>query len=397
MALFARYSDGAAASVRDVVLALDESVAQPEVIIADRQSYDEIDRWPIDKVFALPSHRSELRVGVEGRPAGARLVFNGPEPVQVALSLFPELPRYRRREAGRELRILGFSTLALASVVLAYVVGVPLIANRVKAVVPPAWELALGSAAQGQIQSIVGSEGGFAVCDYDPTSVANQAIARFTREAMEGTNSPFTPRIDVVRSLIPNAFALPGGHSYYFSALLDVTETPDEFAGVMAHELGHVVHRHGMEGLIASSATGLLVGFVLGDMTNISVAGAVGATLIDSRFSRDAEREADRFAAMTAARLGFDPSALATLLERVAGDSEMSQALAFLSTHPLTAERRAALEAAAREFPATASEPVFSDEEWTAIKSMCAGIPPGTVIERYETPSFRVQRMPSND
>lgn len=398
MPLLARYSDGSVAAMRDVVLALDKSLAQPELIIADQQSYDEIDRWPLDKVFSLPAHKSELRVGVEGRPVGARLVFSGAEPVKVAQSIFPELHRHRRREAGRQLRILGVSTLALASVVVAYIVGVPLIANRVTAVVPPQWEASLGDAAEGQIRQIIGAEGGFAICDYNRYSVANEAILRFTAAVMEGTDSPFDARITVVKSDVPNAFALPGGSAYYFSALLKQTRSPDEFAGVMAHELGHVVHRHGMEGLIASSATGLLVGFVLGDMTNISVAAAIGATLIDSRFSRDAERAADRFAAEAAVRLGFDPTALATLLERVAGDSEMSQSLAFLSTHPLTAERRAALEemAAAAAAAGAPREPVFSEAEWQAISTMCDDVVPSQSSQLDETPSVRVQRMPSN-
>lgn len=396
MPLLARYSDGAVAAMRDVVLALDQSVARPELIIADQQSYDEVDRWPLDQVFSLPSHQSELRVGVEGRPEGARLVFTGPEPIKVAHSIFPELPRHRRREAGRQLRILGFSTLALVSVVVAYVVGVPLLANRITTLVPPAWEVSLGEAAQGQIMQIIGAEGGFAACSNDPKGIATAAIARFTEGVMEGTNSPFTPRIWMVKSDVPNAFALPGGSAFYFSALLDQTRTADEFAGVMAHELGHVVYRHGMEGLIASSATGLLVGFVLGDMTNISVAAAVGATLIDSRFSRDAEREADRFAAEAAVRLGFDPGGLANLLERIAPNDEMSRSLAFLSTHPLSAERRVALEEIANQAVPSGRGPVFSAAEWQAIKSMCDDLLPNRVSPGNETPSFRVQRMPSN-
>jgi len=396
MPLQARYSDGATATMRDVVLALDTEVSSPELIIADQHSFDEIDRWPVGRVFSLPSHSSELRVGVEGRPAGARLVFTGAEPIEVAHALFPELPSHRRREAGRQLRILGFSTLALVSVVAAYVFGVPLIANRVTALVPPQWEANLGAVAEGQIMQIINAEGGFATCDRDPNSVANRAIARFTAAVMEGSNSPFEANITVVRSEIPNAFALPGGHAYYFSALLAKTESADEFAGVMAHEIGHVIYRHGMESLIASSATGLLVGFVLGDMTNVSVAGAVGATLIDSRFSREAEREADRFAAATAVRLGFDPAALATLLERVAGDDTMSQSLAFLSTHPLTIERRAALEAMVKETAGASHAPVFSDAEWQAIKAMCGGVAANPVLSPNLIPSARTHSVPRN-
>lgn len=396
MTLLARYSDGAVASMRNVALALDQSAGSPELIIADRHSYEEIDRWPVARIFELPAHQSELRVGVEGRPDGARLVFRTPEAIETARGILPDLPQRRRREAGRQVRILGLATLALVSVVVAYVFGVPLIASRVTQIVPPAFEERLGETARAQVEGIIGVEGGFQVCDADPDSLANRAIARFASAAMAGSGSPFMPSIELVRSDVPNAFALPGGHAYYFSALLDATESPDEFAGVMAHELGHVVRRHGMEGLIASSATGLLVGFVLGDMTNISIAAAVGGTLIDSRFSREAEREADRYAAEAAARLGFDPAALANLLDRVAGDSQMSEALAFLSTHPLTAERRAALEAMADE-PVTGRGPVFSAEEWRAIKTMCGGPAPVATPLRDMDPSLREPPVPSND
>lgn len=189
---------------------------------------------------------------------------------------------------------------------------------------------------------------------------------------MEGTGTPFTPDIKVIRTTIPNAFAQPGGHSFYFSALLDQTETADEFAGVMAHELGLVVHRHGMEQLISTSAIGLLVGFILGDMTGLSVAGGVGAALIDSRFSREAELQADRFAADLAKRMAFQPAGLAALLERVAGDDQMTKALALLSTHPLTSERREALEALPQATPVLAP---LSDAEWQAIKAKCGTTP----------------------
>jgi predicted Zn-dependent protease len=112
-----------------------------------------------------------------------------------------------------------------------------------------------------------------------------------------------------------------------------------------------------------------LVGFVLGDMTGLSIPAAVGAALIDSRFSRDAEREADSFAGEVAQRLAFRPAGLPNLLERVAADDEFSATFALLSTHPLTAERRAFLESLTVEEANV--RPVFTDAEWRAIKSMC--------------------------
>ena len=369
MELVARYHDGLVAAVRDVICRLEPAGSAASLVITDLESRAEIDRWNAAEVFPLHARKYELRVGVAGKPYGARLTFNGFDQFRAASAMLPALAHKHRIERGKQFRAMGLATAALVSVVVAYIFGVPLLASNIVEVVPHEWEERLGETVVTQIEAALKPEAGFEVCDPDPQSLANRAIARFAAKAVEGTGTPFVPDIKVIRTSIPNAFALPGGHSFYFSALLEQTETPDEFAGVMAHELGHVVHRHGMEQLISTSATGLLIGFILGDMTGLSVAGGLGAALIDSRFSRDAEREADAFAADVAKRMAFQPTALANLLERVSGDDQMTRALALLSTHPLTSERRAALEALT--VTDVSLDPAFTAEEWAAIKAMC--------------------------
>jgi Zn-dependent protease with chaperone function len=259
-------------------------------------------------------------------------------------------------------------------VIFAYLFGVPLLADQLVTLVPPAWEQRIGDTAATQIEASLTDGKGFVACEPDRNSPANRAIANFVDRAFEGLNSPFDPVVTVTRTEIPNAFALPGGRAYYFSALLQASRTPDEFAGVLAHELGHIYYRHGMESLIASSATGLLVGFVLGDMTGISVAGAIGSSLIDNRFSRRAEAQADSFAGVTANRLGYSPKGLVDLLDRVAKDDEFTRALALFSNHPLTDDRRRALEAFTT--PDAPSMNAFTDAEWQAIRDMCPPPPP---------------------
>lgn len=363
-----RYYDGLVAARRHVTFALTRDAAPAELIIADRDTREELDRWPVDAVFEVAGPRDELCLGAADRPYGARLRVPEDEWSTALREAIPGLGRRAQLERGQQRRILGIAVAALASVIAAYVFGVPLLADGVTRLVPPTWETRLGEGARLQIEGMLSNGLGFTACG-DGFDAGNTAIERFAAEVMAESGSPFTPRVTVVRSPLPNAFALPGGQVFYFSGLLERTETADEFAGVLAHELGHVVHRHGMEMLIESSATGLLVGFVLGDMTNLSVAAAAGATLIDSRFSREAEHEADAFAGAAGNRLGFSPLALANLLERVAADDTMSRTLALLSTHPLTDERRAALEALEVAPPTT--RPAFSATEWQSIKSMC--------------------------
>lgn len=362
----ARYYDGHTAAPRAITFAISRD-ADPQLMIAAPEG-EELDRWPLAEIFEVPARHGELRLGATSRPYGARLVMSGDGLVIAVRKLLPDLVKRQRADRGEQLRLIGLATGALVSVIVAYIFGVPLLARHIVPLVPAQWEAELGETARQQIDQIIGFDGIAIRCDTDPDSLANRAIRSFAAEVMEGTHSPFAPDIQVVYSDIPNAFALPGGSSYYFSALLAQTEGPDEFAGVMAHELGHVYHRHGLEGLIESSATGLLVGFVLGDLTGLSVAGGLGAAMIDTRFSRDAERQADQFASAAGQRMGFKPAALADLLERVAGDDQASQMLQIFSSHPLTADRRTALEAAP---PAPAGRQVFSPDEWQAIKTMC--------------------------
>ncbi|MEX0860669.1 MAG: M48 family metallopeptidase, partial [Cucumibacter sp.] len=203
-------------------------------------------------------------------------------------------------------------------------------------------------------------------CDTGPRSPANQAIARFVKRTLAGTATPFEVNVDVVRSDIANAFALPGGHVYYFSALIEESPDGDAFAGVLAHEIGHVVNRHGLENAIATAGSGLVVGMLLGDVTGFSVGAILGQALINSRFSREAEHAADLFAIETARRVGFDVHALGAVLRQIAADTGESRVLSLLSSHPLTEERAVLLDAS----PVTGAH-AFTPAEWRAIATMC--------------------------
>lgn len=373
MEFAAHYQDGLVAEVRAVHCVIDLAADPIALVILDGQTREVVDRWPEAECYLLHSRMVELRIANRQKPPGARIGISGIADTRAALSVLPALVKRQRSEGWAQARILVLATAALASVVVAYLFGIPLLADRLVTLVPPAWETRIGNIAAAQIEHQMTGGAGYVVCDPDRNSVANRAIAGFVDRVFDGLGSPFKPEVTVVRSDIPNAFALPGGRTYYLSTLIQASRSPDEFAGVLAHELGHVYYRHGMQTLIANSTTGLLVGFVLGDMTGLSVAGMVGSSLIDNRFSRQDEAQADRFAADTASRLGFSSEGLLDLLERVAKDDSFSRALALFSNHPLTDQRRAALEALATSAETT---PAFTVAEWQAIRDMCPPPPP---------------------
>lgn len=374
MEFLARYQNGQVGDVRDVICIIDLASDPVMLAVVDASSRDIIDRWPAEECYLLHSRMMELRIANRQRTSGARLVATGIENMKAALNVLPGLAQHQRADGWRQIRTLTLATAALLSVIVAYLYGIPLLADRLVTVFPSEWEVKIGATADAQIEASLTEGKGYVICDTNPESVANKAISRFTEAAFAGLNSPFNPSVTVIRSNVPNAFALPGGRTYYLSSLIQASRTADEFAGVLAHELGHVYHRHGMQTLISTSTTGLLVGFVLGDLTGLSVAGAIGASLIDNRFSRRAEEQADDFAGRTAQRLGFSPAGLVDLLDRVAKDDAFSKALALFASHPLTEERREALDAL--DDGTQGTKAAFTAEEWQAIRDMCPPPPP---------------------
>ncbi|MGV8856200.1 MAG: M48 family metallopeptidase [Devosia sp.] len=371
MAFLGRFYDGRLAAARAVELHYLAEYETGTLLVNAADDHGELARWPAGDLYEIPGRKDELLLAALGQ-ANARVVVRGADHIARIRATLPVLQARQRLAFRHQLRLAITATLALAVVIAAYLYGVPLLAGRLVGLVPIAWEQRLGASLADQMQS---SLGGLPLCDPDPQSVANRALTRFGAAALAGSGSPFTLDISVARSEVPNAFALPGGQVFFLSALLDQAQSPDEFAGVLAHEVGHVARRHGMEQLISSAGTGVLIGFILGDMTGISLAAGLSATIVDARFSREAERQADVFATQTGQRLGFDAARLADLLNRVGSDDDLARALALLSDHPLTNDRKAALERLSRPLPAGA-QPVFSDAEWRAIKSMC-GAPPG--------------------
>lgn len=369
MGIAARFHDGLTAAVHDVDLDY-RAVDGVGTLFIRASDQRELGRWPATELYAVHSRKDELRLGANGQPRGARVIVTGRQDVARVQATLPVLHEKRLQQAGRDVRLAVTATVALAAVIGAYLYGVPVLASRIVGLVPPTWEQNLGRTVAQQMVASLGDGDGPQLCDSDPDSLANRAIARFGAAALAGSGSPFSLDIKVVKSDIPNAFALPGGQVFFFSALLQQAQTPDEFAGVLAHEVGHVAYRHGMEQLISTAGTGMLIGFILGDLTGISVAAGLGATIIDARFSRDAERQADAFAAQVAQRLDFNPTGLVDLINRVGADDEFARALALLSTHPLTEDRKAALERMGQLRPA-GLEPPFTVAEWAAIRSMC--------------------------
>jgi predicted Zn-dependent protease len=146
-------------------------------------------------------------------------------------------------------------------------------------------------------------------------------------------------RFYVVQDQRINAFNVPGGLVYVHTGLLARSGSAAEFAGALAHEIGHGVARHGTRRLSQAQEANVVAGILLG--RNPGAAARIGAQVAAAgafaRFSRADEREADQMAVQLMAATGYDPEGLARLLERIM--QEGGGGGGFFSSHPNPRER----------------------------------------------------------
>jgi predicted Zn-dependent protease len=141
-----------------------------------------------------------------------------------------------------------------------------------------------------------------------------------------------------------NAFALPSGQIVVTDALVDLAASDDELLSVLAHEIGHLRQRHLLRRLLQGSATALVIIAVTGDISTMgSLAAALPTVLIENKFSRDFEREADDFALDFLRRRGIPASAFSDILLRLEEKrgGKSGGFPDYLSSHPGTEERAA--------------------------------------------------------
>ena len=269
-----------------------------------------------------------------------------------------------RRRAARLRWTIGAAGAVLAVTAAIYVWGIPALAAMVAPRVPVAWEESVGRSAIGYMAPPDRR------CGDPQLGAAMDAIVhRLTQSAPP---SPYSIQVYVVRRPVVNAHALPGGSVVIFTALLQETSSPEELAGVMTHELQHVLQRHTTRAVIQDASTGLLLMALTGDVTGPLAYGLQTArTLGELRYSRRAEDEADveGMKMLLAARI--DPAGMIAFFDKLRQEEGATpKPLTYLSTHPEPAERIAHLRAMAQAWKGT-PEPLLPGEEWTTLIRRC--------------------------
>jgi beta-barrel assembly-enhancing protease len=351
-----QFFDGETARVHDVDVALmGEGLLITGTTIGNQRN------WPLaglEAVEGLVPDRP-LRLRSETAP-GERLIINDRALIEAIRPLAPQLTR----PLGAR-KILRFAVMTIAGLALVALIGyglLSLLPPVVARLMPEEWRERLGRQAE---QSFIGS---YAECK---SAAGTRAVAALGYRLFEN-NADLAPdfTLRVYRLPAINAFALPGGRIILSGKLIDAAKTPEEVAGVLAHELGHVDSRDPEVALVRLTGLQLLISLATGSDGGSVLSNLAGlATLL--RYTRTAEIRADDYAQMLLNRAKIDPLGLKRFFESVRKLEEArtpgGPLGGLLSTHPATEERIARI----KPLENGPARSVMSDALWRALKAIC--------------------------
>jgi Zn-dependent protease with chaperone function len=310
-------------------------------------AWDEAEMFvPVSALTHVDS-RPDAEVYGHAELSGWRLGLPSPVPEDIA-ALLPRPPRYGRwidRVGLVPTLVIGVAVSALA------IAGLLQFPETAAPYVPLSWERKMGDAMMAQVD--------------ERTCRTPGGDAALKRLALRLSPDAAGYEIQVLGIDVVNAAALPGGRIVLFEELLAEAKSPDEVAGILAHEIAHVRERHVTEGLIREFGFSIIGGNAGATVTGVMSAG----------FTREAEREADREAARMLNGANISPAATAGFFRRLSEQEErlgrVAEGLSYISTHPMSAERRKMFEQSAVK--GRPYGPALSPAEWQALTSICKG------------------------
>lgn len=325
--------------MRGTLFASDSSASRPvEVRLLPGGALQIMDeagqqQWPL----------KDLRVAdrLPGCPAVVELADGARLEVADAERFYDEIRAWRGRSStwlhALEARwpvVIGCLLLTVGLVYWFVTDGLPLAARYVAASMPESVHAAIGGEGMNLLDQII-----FSPSELD--SARQQALRDRFADVVTVVGEDCNCQLQFRKLGAPNALALPSGIVVLTDEIVALAENDDELAAVLAHEVGHVVHRHAMRSLIQNSvSTGLIVALT-GDVGSAAnFAAGLPAVVLNAAYSRDFEREADAVAFRYLQTRDLDPEGLGRLLVRI--DEQYGHeggSATLLDSHPGSHER----------------------------------------------------------
>lgn len=319
-------------------------------------------------LWAHADIRRDLRIAADepvryerGGETPEVLVITDPSFLPAVRSVFAGTDSIRSGSwAGRGVgRLIIPALLALGALVLLYLWSVPRLAAYAAARVPVEWEEGLGKSV------VTAFTAGSAVCA-EPERIAalDKMVAALTAE---GRGGRYSYHVTVVDDSIVNALAAPGGEIVIFRGLLAQAAGQDELAGVLAHEIQHVVQQHGAKSVLRQIPLQLMLTVITGRDGFASNATQLAARIGGLTYQRRDEAEADREGMRLLQAAQVNPDGMIDFFRKLAASGdEAPRFMNYLSTHPSSEARMEALSEMAAEARYTPVD-VLTPAEWSAV------------------------------
>ena len=354
------YYDGRSASRQDVVV----SVLQQglEIAAGDGTRY----WWPYEEIRrtqgAFPGQHVRLE---RGEPISEALVVPDRKLLKAIGEISPGWEAQNRgvtaRAGPRQYAAAAVGLLVLLPVL--YVWVIPYIGDRVAVIIPVSWEEQLGEAAIGFLVKD-GEQ-----CEEEQVSLAMDHIVE--RLVAPAGDIPYTFTVHVSSGKAVNAFAAPGGHIVIFQGLIEKAETPEQLAGVLAHEIQHVLGRHSTRAILRELSIRAVLASMIGDMQGAAFALEAAGLLGTLHHRRRDEESADRQGMRLILQAHIDPRGMVDMFRHFEEmSSDMPEALEYFSTHPHTGDRIERLQKAAGRGTYVPS-PLLEGSNWEQIRNAC--------------------------
>ncbi|MDV7338970.1 M48 family metallopeptidase [Terasakiella sp. A23] len=303
---------------------------------------------PIDRV----DPRQPLILS-SSKHAGARLQITDESTRSWIYNIIPGL--VSRNTYKKESRLAWWLTAATVASAAGIYFLLPVAAQIALALVSVEWERDMFKGAGVQFAGQLGAD---KLCTYPKSvDILDDMVVRIV-----GPEKAKQMTVRVVDHKMVNAFATPGQEIILMRGLIEKADSPGEVMGVLAHELGHVDHRHPMQAALRGAGlTFLLAALSGGSMMDLA------GLLAETSYSRDHEREADAYALEALKREGVSTQGMVKFFKKLDHENHgLETALQFISTHPMSEDRAAFLDAQ------KGGGPALFDQDWADLKNICS-------------------------
>lgn len=349
----ARYFDGETATVHEVSV----RPAAHELIVQRSADSAVLARWPIEEVVVLGDTEHEAVPALARRRHDARLVLEDAELRRQLVTMVPHLEGLAAPRPAPARRIAQFGGTLLAVLGLFWL-GIDWGSENAAAFVPHHLQARLGNAVFDELTE------GKEMCE---GKAGLKAVNRLANQLALAAGYEHEITVHVVKGGPVNAYTLPGDILVFYSDLITQAKDSNQVAGVLAHEIGHVVNNHPMKGMVRQFGLDLMARMLTGGYSEISTVASGGGLLLALRNGRAFEREADKTGVLLLEKIGARADGVASFFEQLMGEHgrDAAETIGIWSSHPPTRER---IEATRRP---TTGRPAFTDAEWKALREVC--------------------------